>query len=239
MKRLIAAELKKLTTTRTIYLLFAGVVAIAMISTIDPDHSAATFEKPFHEQSFVFFSSLLTRILILVLGIRVMTDEFRHGTIVPSLLAAPKRSHLVAAKSIAVAATGAALAVVAWAAMVATATVIANSDGTTLAFDPGAWRSLGGTVVAGATWGVIGLGLGAMIRNQVVAIVGGLVWLMGLEDVVKGFLGGASGYLPGQAGLSLALGPSVRAVLLGVATMAAYAVIMMLAGDRVMRRDVS
>ena len=78
MRSLIAAESRKLTTTRTPYLLLAGVIAMAVISVIDPGHSAGTFQKPFHEQTFVFFTALLTRVLILVLGIRAVTDEWRY-----------------------------------------------------------------------------------------------------------------------------------------------------------------
>jgi ABC-2 type transport system permease protein len=239
MRRLTLAEIVKLTTTRAIYLLFAAAIVIAVVTTLDPQHSAATFDKPFHELTFVFFGALLTRILILVLGIRMATDEFRYGTIVPSLLATPKRSRVLAAKAIAAAAAGIVIALVSWVAMATTASFIARSEGTSLVLDAGAWRALGGAVLAGALWGVIGVGLGAIIRNQVIAIVGGLVWLMGLEDVVKGLLGDAGGYLPGQAGLSLALAPGGRVFTVALATLLAYAAAVVVAGTQAMKRDVT
>lgn len=239
MKNLIAAEAKKLSTTRSVYFLLAGVILMAVMSVIDPDHSAATFDKPFHEQTFVFFTSLLTRVLILVLGIRVMSDEFRHGTIVPTFLLTPDRRHVLIAKAITAAVTGAAFALIAWVAMTTAAGAIAVSDGTTLQLDAGAWRSLIGMTAAGAAWGLIGLGLGTLIRSQIVATVGGIVWLMGIEDAVRGWFGDLASYLPGQAGLTLAIAPAPRALYLGATTLALYAALSTVAGAWAVRRDLT
>lgn len=239
MRKLVAAEIRKLTTTRAIYLLFAGVAVMAVVSVLDPGRSAATFAKPFHEQTFLFFTSFLARILVLVMGIRAITDELRYGTIVSTLVVAPRRGRLLAAKAITVAAAGALLAVAAWGVMLGAATALAGVDGATLRLGDDAWRSLAGTAVGGTAWGLIGLGLGAILRNQLVATVGGLVWLMGLEDAVRGWLGDLGTYLPGQGGLALALGSSGRALAVGGVTMAAYALAAMLAGAIAMRRDLT
>lgn len=239
MRRLIAAEVKKLTTTRTTYLLLIGVIAMSVISVVDPGHSAATFAKPFHEQTFVFFTALLTRILILVLGIRAVTDEWRHGTIVPTLLVIPRRGRLLASKAVAVAALGSGMALIAWLAMVTTASALAASEGTALTLGSGAVRSLGGMTASGALWGVIGVGLGSVIRSQILATVGGVVWLMGVEDAIRGWLGDLAGYLPGQAGLSMAIAPTPRAVAIGATTMLVYAVLITLGARLGIRRDVS
>ena len=239
MTSLIGAEFRKLFTTRTLYYVLAGVLAMAVVSVIDPEHTAASFERPFHEHTFLFFTSLLARVLILVLGIRAIADEYRHGTIVPTFLVTPERGRVFVAKTVAVASVGAILAVLTWAAMVAAASALAHADGTTLTLGQGAWRSLAGTTAAGAAWGVIGLGLGAAVRSQLVATVGGIVWLMGIEDAVRGWLGDLAVYLPGQAGLSLALAPASRALLVGALALGAYAALAALAGAWAVRRDVT
>jgi ABC-2 type transport system permease protein len=192
-----------------------------------------------HEQTFAFFTALLARVPVLVLGVRAVTDEFRHGTIVSTLVVTPSRGRVVAAKAVTVAVAGALVTLTAWGAMVASATVLASTEGTSLRLGEEAWRSLGGTALAGAAWGLIGLGLGAIVRSQVAAIVGGLVWLMGLEDAVRDWFGDAAAYLPGQAGLALALGSSGRALAVGAATMGAYAAVATIAGAAAMRRDVT
>lgn len=233
------AEWRKLTTTRTIYLLLMGVAALAVVTVMDPGYEAAEFAKPFHEHTFVLFTSLLSRILIFVLGVRVVTDEFRHGTIVPSLLSSPRRGRLLTAKALVAAGAGAVLGAVAWGAMTGAAAVAASSEGATLALDAGTWRSLGGMTFAGAGWALVGLGLGAIVRSQVVAIVGGLIWLMGLEDGLRGWFGDLVGYLPGQAGLALTTSPTARGALVAAAILAGYAAVALAGGARALRRDVS
>ena len=239
MKGLIRAEIKKLTSIRSTYLLLIATVALAVITVLDPDDSAATFSKPFDEQTFLFFTSLLVRLLVLVLGVRAITDEFRHGTIVPTLLVTPRRNRMYAAKALVVATAGALFAVTACGAMVGAASAAAASQGASLTLGAEAWRSLGGTALGGAAWALIGLGLGAILRSQLVATVGGLVWLMGLEDAVRGRLGEAGTYLPGQAGVSLALGSTPRAMLVGAATMAAYVAVTAAGARLALKRDIS
>lgn len=238
MKSLLTAELRKLVTTRSTYFLVAAVAAVALVSVQDPGHNAATFEKPFHEQTFVLFTAILSRVLIVILGIRMATDEFRHGTIVPTFLVTPRRGRVVAAKAVVAAASGALLGLLAWVAITGAAAGLAASEGTSLTVGADAARSLAGMVAGGALWGVIGLGLGTMIRSQIVATVAGLVWLMGVEDAVKGSLGDLGGYLPGQAGLGLATAPDAHVALVAAATMLAYAAFTIVGATVLIKRDV-
>ncbi len=239
MNRAIKAEVRKLTTTRTVYLTLLAVVAAAIVSVVDADYDAAQLARPLNEQPFAFFTSLLTRLFILVMGIRIVTDEFRHGTLVPSLLVVPWRNQVVAAKAIVALGTGALLALAGMVTMVGAAAGVAATREVSIVVDVETWRALTGMVAAGALWAVVGVGVGSVVRNQVVAIVGALVWLMALEDAFRGRLGEAGGYLPGQAGLALSLAPSGRGLLVGGVTMAAYAVGVVAVGTLAMRRDVS
>lgn len=60
---------------------------------------------PLHERP-VMPASISLAMFALVLGIRVCTDEFRHGSIVPPLVVAPVQSRVVAAKVATSAAAG-------------------------------------------------------------------------------------------------------------------------------------
>jgi len=239
MRGLIVAEYKKLTTTRATYLLLAGVIVVALVTVFDPGHDAATFERPFHEQTFVLYTALLTRILILIFGIRLVTDEFRHNTIIPTFLIAPRRAWVVVAKAVVVAIAGGLLGLAAAVAMTVAAGALAWSDGTTLTLGADAWRALGAMTAGGAMWGLIGLALGTLIRSQIIATVGGMAWLMAVEDAIKGSLGDLAGYLPGQAGLTLATGADASATLTGLVTMLAYATLLIVVSGFAIKRDVT
>jgi ABC-2 type transport system permease protein len=108
---------------------------------------------------------------------------------------------------------------------------------------PGA---LGGLVAGIAVYAVLGVGVGALVRNQIAAIVGSLVYLFVIEafastlptirDYYKFFPGGANSALTGatQPGTTL-LEPWQGGLLL-----IGYGVVFAVAGTRLaVRRDVS
>ena len=221
MKALLKSEFRKLRTTRTVYGFLLAMMVVAVVTVIDAPK--ADVGDPLHEQQFVFFTGLLTRVLLLVLGIRIITDEFRHGSIVPSLLATPQRLRVLAAKLVMAGLTGAALAAVAGAAMVLTALSIGSPGGFGVESDGEAGRVLAGLIGAGVLWTTIGVALGTVVGSQVLAIVGGLLWLMGVEDMLKSRLGDFSDLLPGDAGLTMLVGSSVRQVLVGALILLCFA----------------
>jgi ABC-2 type transport system permease protein len=241
MKPLVKAEISKLVTTRAALGLVVGAIAINVLAVIAPGENAiAEFSKPLHEQQLVFIVGTLMRIFLLVLGIRAVTDEFRHGTITPSLLVAPRRGRLVGAKVIALSAAGIVTAVVAAAALIGAAVTVASLNGVTLNLDGENWPTFAGMVLSGALWPVIGVGLALTVRSQVAAIVGGILWLMAIEEIVRGRLDDLGAYLPGQAGIGLAISWSGRVLLTTALTLAVYALVAVATGAfAISRRDVS
>ena len=120
-----------------------------------------------------FFAQLLT----LVIGILCITNEFRHGTITPTLLVSPDRIRLVLAKVVASLLVGLVLGLAACAIIAA---VVAVAGGET---DDALELIAGGAILAGL-YAVLGVGLGAIIRNQVGAIIGALVYILLLEGLI-------------------------------------------------------
>ena len=123
----------------------------------------------------------------LVLGILAVTSEFRHGTITPSLLVVPDRVRLTLAKLGASLATGLALGLRGdrrCAAVLGAAILSARGIDTglrRLAGDEADRRRDVGT----ALYAALGVGVGAIVRNQVGAIVGTLVYLFVLENLLQ------------------------------------------------------
>jgi ABC-2 type transport system permease protein len=239
MTRLVTAELFKLRTTRTFYGIVGGALALVLAIVIVAAATATWNPGDTPLRDLIGISGF-AQVFALVLGILAVTSEFRHGTITPSLLVAPRRRRFVGAKVIALASAGLVIAAVAGAVLIVTALSVAAINGTALNLGAGDWPLFAGMLLSGALWPVIGVGVGLIVRSQVAAIVGGLVWLMAIEQMVQGRLGRFGGLLPGDAGLGLFLSPGGRFVLAGALVLAAYALVAAGAGAMVLsRRDVT
>jgi ABC-2 type transport system permease protein len=246
-RRALAAELFKLRTTRTSWGVTLGslglVVIISVIAALAGDFSS-TDEAPGTDLMEI---SGLVQIFALVLGILVVATEFRHGTITPSLLAVPDRVRLVMAKLIGSLLAGALLGLVAAAACAAIVLPLLSARDIATGTDAGeVLKLIAGNTAAAALYAAIGVGLGALVRNQVGAIIGALGWIFliqplltlipGFEDVItRWFPSGAANALAGTASSSDALDQVPAGLLLAV-----YAAIFVAAGLFVLRdRDIS
>lgn len=240
---LVKAETRKLVTTRSAYGLLAGMLFLAGPGILlAGETEVPRLSAPLHEQVWFFITSGFTRLLVVVLGIKAVTDEFRYGTIVPTLLATPSRGRLMVAKGITAGMAGFAFTVAAEAVMVGVAVVFIPSRGAEVMITPATVRALVGMAAAGMLWSVIGVGIGSLTRHQIPAVVGSLLWLLpggGIEELVRESLGRIGDYLPGNQGLALAVSGSTKAWLAG-GILGLYAVALLTGGVIVMRsRDVT
>jgi ABC-2 type transport system permease protein len=231
MRSLVSAEFLKLRTTRTAY----GFLAATVLLTLGAQ--AATFAttdlstKEDVEQALA--GAGVAAALLLVLGIVATTGEHRHGTITSSLLASPDRRRLVAAKLIAYLATGALLGAAAMAVTIAVGVPWLSDRNAPLdLLGAGDYLELSAQgIAAAALSGAIGVGIGAIVRNQVAAVVGALVYLFILEPLVGVLstrvaaftIGGTQGALTG-APMDDALGPLAAALVLATWALALAAV---------------
>jgi ABC-2 type transport system permease protein len=121
----------------------------------------------------------------LVLGVLVVTDEFRHGTLTSALLQSPSRSRLLLAKAVTALSGGLALGVVT---LLAALSVGVPSEAVTpdVLNSDIVLRSLG-LLLAHSVYGLIGAGVGALLnRAQAGAVLLPLVWLSILEPLAAG-----------------------------------------------------
>jgi ABC-2 type transport system permease protein len=236
MIRLVNAEIFKLRTTRTFYGLTGGAIGFVLLIAL----LGALLDSETPQLSDVMMIAFFAQLIAVVLGVLCVTSEFRHGTITPSLLVAPWRSQLMLAKLAATLLTAVALGLVA---TLLIALVVAAAGGDS---DNALGLIAGGTLVT-ALYAALGVGLGALIRNQVGAIIGALVYLLLLEGLI-GLIPGIRDVIPkyGITGAARALSATdpgnsdVLDQLPGGLLLAGYAAVFLVAGIAVMqRRDVT
>jgi ABC-2 type transport system permease protein len=181
MTALLHAELLKLRTTRT----FAALVGAALATSLLFVILSTSLGSDFVESDIrTLFSSNFTGLFIVLLGAIGITGEWRHHTIASSVLAAPDRLRLLAAKTLSYSAAGVVLSLVVTTAVMLVGTLILSGRGEgTLGLVELAdvlWRNL---AIAGLL-GALGVGVGALLRNQVVTVTGLLVVATLLEPAI-------------------------------------------------------
>lgn len=195
--RLAGAEVLKLVTVRTTWLmlglgllvegLFAGLyVGLASLTEIGPIVEVET-------------GTGLLMLMVLVLGVLTITTEFRHGTAGTTFLAAPRRYPVMAAKLAAVLAAGtlAGLAYVAVNAGLALP-LFSSREGSLPPIGEIA-SVYAGVVASFALLCAFGLGVGAIVRNQVGAIIAALAFFFVLSPLPELLPGNIGDYFPAQA----------------------------------------
>ena len=185
MTRLIAAEFLKLRTTRTFYAFLLACAVLVLVPTILICALASFDEDPI--EPLLFFIGSLIQTFSLLIGILAATTEFRHGTITPSLLVVPNRIRLMTSKLIAATLTGLAIGLVSTVLIVAIVAVFGSVRDFPTDEMGRSGLIIGGTLVCGL-YAALGVGLGALVRNQVGAIVGALVYMFVLEPLASGLL---------------------------------------------------
>jgi ABC-2 type transport system permease protein len=150
----------------------------------------------------LFASSSTAYVVVFVLGVLGVTTEFRYQTITPTVLLTPSRWAIVTAKMITYAIVGAVFALVAIAVQLAVAVPWLNSKNVSVDLGDGAVQhAILGVFGVVALFGIVGLGVGALLRNQIVAVVVGILFLLVIENILLAIpvIKHAFPYTPGGA----------------------------------------
>lgn len=246
MGRLIHLELYKLRTVRTPLVLLGlsqllvigGVTGLVLSSdTLRTDEAAPG------ALAHAGLASLFT----LVLGIMAVAGEYRNLTITDTFLSTPRRARVIGSKLVAYGIAGAGFAVVnAVTALLATRVWWAVKDVPLDLGQPELWRTIAGCAAWNVAFAVVGVGLGALVRNLTGAVAAALAWIALAEGIVGQLVGDRARWLPFNAGSALGdLPGSVSGLeplsqVAGGITLAAYAAVFALvAVTTTVRRDVT
>ncbi|MGH2451601.1 MAG: ABC transporter permease [Candidatus Limnocylindria bacterium] len=142
-----------------------------------------------------------------LLGAMSMTSEIRHGMIRPTFLVTPRRVRVLTSKVLASMFFGAAFGLIAAAVAVGAGSAALATRGIENQLDAGAYELfLAGGTAAGPLWAAIGVGLGAVLRNQVPTLIGICAWLLFVEGLLVGDVAGVGDvgrFAPGAAAAAI------------------------------------
>jgi ABC-2 type transport system permease protein len=240
--RLLSSELLKLRTTRTFYALTGAALAlIVIIAALGA--ALGTFKHTGTPGRGLLAVAGLAPLFALVIGVMGVSTEFRHGTITPSLLVEPVRTRLMAAKLAAQLIAGLVLGAVAYAVCAGIASVILSGRGIATGMSTADWiEAVIGGAVATMLYAALGLGVGALLRNQVSAIVAVLAWVFVIENLLGVIPGGFGDTIKkyGLSGVGRSLAHTADASRIGQIPagllLLGYALVLVVAGTVVLRR---
>ena len=207
MSRLVKAELLKQRTTRTTRTLLASMVGLILLLILLHVLSLSTahLSSADGQLKVVGWGTTVGALFAALLGALSITGELRHGTIRPTFLATPRRERVIYAKLLATAAMGIGVGLLAEclaAGIEATGLAI---RGIGIELTAGDYlQLLAGGAAAAALFAAIGLGVGALVRQQVGAITGLTIWLILIETTLIGNLPSAGKFAPGASAGAIA-----------------------------------
>jgi ABC-2 type transport system permease protein len=203
---LVGSELLKVRTTRGWWAYLIVLVALVGIGAAAEVGSRSEDERTGLDFQLALVDLVgITALLAIILGITMVTTEFRHGTITPTLLATPGRERVLAGKAIAGLLIAVFFVVLAAVVVIAVASIWLAIDGGELQLiDSDVLERAAKTFLGVILWFLLGIAIGSVVHSQVAALVGTLVWIFLVETLVIGLLSlldveGIGEYLPFQA----------------------------------------
>jgi ABC-2 type transport system permease protein len=207
MNGLIHSEMAKILTTRA-----AKWVVLAELCLIALAESGAVASGTLSKAKMATPSGVklllehggLGAIMSLVLGILISAGEYRHGTIADTFLSVPRRTPVMVAKLWIGFLVGILAGILSSATALVTALIWYSAKG--VSFDltsATVIRSLIGIVLWHAMYAAIGVGVGALVRSQAVAIVLAVIWIFVAETAVSQLVVSLGRWLPATAAKGL------------------------------------
>lgn len=249
MSRLVRAELLKQRTTRTSLLLLFWMAALILLIVLMHvlSLSGAQISGRDGQLKVIGWGTSIGALFAALLGAMSITGEIRHGTIRPTFLATPRRERVIAAKLAAGVLTGIAVGLLAEGLTAGIEAAGLAVRGVHIQLTAGDYTQLlaGGAAAAGL-FAAIGVGVGAVVRQQIGAVAGLVIWLLLIETTLIGNVPSAGKFAPGAA--AGAIGGAVQtqsasklvAPAVGVLLLVIYAAIASAAGTVFTnRRDVA
>jgi hypothetical protein len=261
----IRSEFRKFFTTRmwwgmAIGVFLAGAAFAALFALLSPTPEMTGgvvvpgLEDPSRVKGIYTGGISVSYLLTLAIGVLAIGTEYRHKTITATFLGVPHRARVMGAKVISLLGIGSFYGLISLLGAVGVGASIIAAKGFSPFPDSSIWRTLALSLLVLGLWGLIGLGAGILIPNQVAAMLIsiGVAWivepLLGLLFASQSWGEKIAPYFPSNATSSILETGSTGGTSsftplswwAGALVLAAYAAVMTLVGTLLtVRRDVS
>ena len=224
MTALVRSELLKARSLPVTWCFLAVIVLMTALNTtlvISDPQTDATLESGVRH---IFTAGRDFAVLFVALGAVGAATEFRHGTVVRAFLLSPARSHVLVAKALAFALIGVAVALVCVGAQLAIALPWIAQEATAVSpLDATVFEPAATSVLSGLLYTALGVALGTLLRNQVLAVGVTFGWFAVAENALGTFAPDVARFLPGGL-FSGAIEGNLLALPVALALLAAYTV---------------
>lgn len=238
------SELRKMRSTRTNLGLLGGMIALILVFLFTVGLTGTSTDLADHDHQHRLFSvGAQAALFATLIGVMAITSEFRHGTIRSTFVVTPKRGRVIAAKVISSLLMGLVFGAFAIALSFGIGYAVLVARGAHFALDTNHALLLAlGTIGMTALWAALGVGFGAVIKNQVFAVIALIVWTGVINPIIDSTAPTAGRYTPIAASASLTADPAnyLLSPLSGGLVLFAYTALFVAAGHLlVSRRDVT
>ena len=190
MSGILRAELRKITTTQLWWILLICIVVLSggyavAVALLQPE-AGAPFDDPGIVRSIYNAGNPVARVLALVLGIATMGLEYRHQTLAATYLATPRRRRVLLGKAASLLLFGLVYGVASVLAGIAVSVPFVLANGGSFFLDRAdTWRSLVLGAGSLSLWSMLGMGIGILIKNLLVAMLVGISFAYLVEPILS------------------------------------------------------
>jgi ABC-2 type transport system permease protein len=213
MRALVHAEVLKLRTRTAAWLLLATLALVALtvgvsVPKVGAKNGTVSLDDPGQLAGLVGTGFGVPLVLVVLLGGLAFTQEFRYGTVTSTYLGEPRRARVLVAKWLSLTLASVLVTAATLALSVTFSVALISSRNGNVTFATQFWQMAGAGFVVMAAYSLIGVAIGALVRNQIAAVVGVLVWMLAVEQIVVPAFPAIGRWMPGGAtDALLRLGP--------------------------------
>lgn len=182
---LIRSEFRKLFTTQVWFwmlIISVGLTALGVVGQIAGTKDDA--ELQLHVRDVLTSATgAFTYVPLFVLGVLAVTTEYRYQTITPTVLATPSRWRLITAKIITYGVVGAVYALICLIVQLAIALPWLSARNIDVSLGDQAGPLLAVFLVL-VLFALLGIGAGALLKNQIVAVTVGTIFIIVLSNLI-------------------------------------------------------